>query len=91
MSNTLYMFVLQHRRQVETSDRSISKDGLWLYLIVRDINFGVNTILPRICNLLHQQQVMQLKSFMVYNNNKMYLYSARISTIALRRFTYMYT
>ena len=84
------MFVLQHRRQVETSDRSISKDGLWLYLIVRDIIFGVNTILPRICYLVHQQQVMQLKSFMVYTNNNMYLYSARINTIALRRFTYMY-
>ena len=84
------MFVLQHRRQVETSDRSISKDGLWLYLIVRDIIFGVNTILPIICYLVHQKQVTQLKSFMVYTNNKMYLYSARINTIALRRFTYMY-
>ena len=44
--------------RLTASDRSISKEGLWLYSIVRHINVGVNTILPRMRYLVHQQQVM---------------------------------
>ena len=44
--------------RLTASDRSISKEGMWLYSIVRDIIVGVNTILPRMCYLVNQQQVM---------------------------------